>query len=164
MIDMESCIDYYATEIYIANTDWPSNNEALWRAKDEKGSGYLDGKWRWAFYDLNCAAPKDCATLDCVSRTVQYDDFFASLYENEEFAQKLEERLVYLAENNFYPDKVNRKIDEYEQLMADPIEKEYERFYGDNITIDEFYNVCEEVRDFFKLRYQYIMETYGDWT
>jgi hypothetical protein len=59
---------------------------------------------------------------------------------------------------------VNRKIDEYEQLMADPIEKEYERFYGDNITIDEFYNVCEEVRDFFELRYQYIMETYGNWT
>jgi hypothetical protein len=46
--------------------------------------------------------------------------------------------------------------------MADPIEKEYERFYGDNMTIDDFYSGCEEVRDFFELRYQYILDTYGE--
>jgi hypothetical protein len=44
-IDIENFIDYVITELYIANTDWPSHNIRFWHAK---GSYH---KWRWIVYD-----------------------------------------------------------------------------------------------------------------
>lgn len=46
-IDIDNLIDYYITEIYYGNTDWPDNNVKVWKKK-ESGS-----KWRWILYDLD---------------------------------------------------------------------------------------------------------------
>lgn len=67
LVDVDSFIDYYATEIYINNNDWwsgcnaktPNNNIMFWRVADpalevnEDGSvnPYADGKWRYMLYD-----------------------------------------------------------------------------------------------------------------
>ena len=37
LFDLESCIDYYATEIYIANHDWPRTNYSVWRTRQKGG-------------------------------------------------------------------------------------------------------------------------------
>ncbi|MFT3951579.1 MAG: CotH kinase family protein [Oscillospiraceae bacterium] len=51
-LDLDSFADYMATEIYIANEDWPGNNYALWRAREtDAANPYADGKWRMLFYD-----------------------------------------------------------------------------------------------------------------
>lgn len=42
-IDLNSFIDYQILELFLANTDWPSNNMRCWREDN--------GKWRWIFYD-----------------------------------------------------------------------------------------------------------------
>ena len=50
-IDVGNFIDHYVTQIFFANTDWPGNNIACWRARqatvvdDVEGAG--DGRWRW---------------------------------------------------------------------------------------------------------------------
>lgn len=46
MLDMESIIDYYCTEIYFNNKDWPTNNNKLWM----NGSF---GTWRQMLYDMD---------------------------------------------------------------------------------------------------------------
>ncbi len=46
MIDIESFINYFLTEIYYANTDWPNNNIKVWKLK-------TGGKWRWILYDTD---------------------------------------------------------------------------------------------------------------
>jgi len=46
MIDIESFINYYMTEIYYGNTDWPGNNIKVWKKK-------VAGKWRWILYDTD---------------------------------------------------------------------------------------------------------------
>ena len=53
MIDIQSYIDYYAFEIYVANCDSISNNYAMWRTRNVKSSPYYDGKWRWILYDTD---------------------------------------------------------------------------------------------------------------
>ncbi len=161
MIDMDSYIDYYATEIYIANTDWARSNVALWRTKTVSPGRYSDGRWRWILYDVNLSLAKTGVDWDGISWAMHNDPVFASLLDNEEFETALWERLVYLADNNFNPDRVNPLIDEYEAAMAMPVGNEYERFYGENKSIDQFYSGCEEVREFFALRYEYIKDTYG---
>ena len=161
MIDMDRYIDYYATEIYIANTDWARSNVALWRTKTMSSGRYSDGRWRWILYDVNLSLAKTSVEWDGISWAMHNDPVFASLLDNEEFETALWERLVYLADNNFNPDRINPLIDEYEAAMAMPVQNEYERFYGENKSIDQFYSGCEEVREFFALRYEYIKDTYG---
>ena len=46
MMDMENFMDYFLTEIYLRNTDWPHNNVKTWKKKD-------GGKWRWILYDTD---------------------------------------------------------------------------------------------------------------
>ena len=54
MVDIDSFIDYYATQIYIQrHEDWPSANYALWRTREDEGSEFGDGRWRWMLFDVN---------------------------------------------------------------------------------------------------------------
>ncbi len=46
-IDVNSFIDYMASQIYYANTDWPGNNVKAWRSRES------NGKWRWILYDTD---------------------------------------------------------------------------------------------------------------
>lgn len=46
-IDMDNYLDYMASQIYFANTDWPGWNLKYWRPK------HPGGKWRWMLYDLD---------------------------------------------------------------------------------------------------------------
>jgi len=45
-IDINNFIDYYISEIFFANYDWPANNVKCWRVKN-------NGRWRWVLYDLD---------------------------------------------------------------------------------------------------------------
>lgn len=162
-IDIESCLDYYALEIYIENTDWPNNNYAMWRTKNiSEGDAYFDAKWRWIFYDANSGMMLDNPQNDMIEYAAGKDEFFCSMMCNEEFRSSLEERLVHLANNTFSPDRVDEFIDEYEDTMRCPMAKDYQRYYGDNLDEEDFINGCERVRSFFRERHDYIIETYGD--
>ncbi|HEX9981561.1 MAG TPA: putative Ig domain-containing protein [Flavobacterium sp.] len=56
-MDPESFTDYYITNIYLDNSDWPGNNTMFWRkrtASYEPGAPYgHDGRWRWIFHDMD---------------------------------------------------------------------------------------------------------------
>ena len=48
-IDLDNFIDYWITESFYGNADWPMANIKYWRPKTE------DGKWRWILFDLDVA-------------------------------------------------------------------------------------------------------------
>jgi hypothetical protein len=53
-IDFENFIDYYITQIYVNNADWPGNNSKLWKYTGDDaspGQGVKDGKFRFLLYD-----------------------------------------------------------------------------------------------------------------
>ena len=56
-IDIDNYIDYNAMEIWCGNTDWPGNNQRVWRAVTPNTSAganaRLDGRWRWLLYDTD---------------------------------------------------------------------------------------------------------------
>jgi hypothetical protein len=56
LIDIENFIDYQISHIYIANTDWPGNNNHFWRVrtpyKPFAPYGH-DGRWRWLVFDTD---------------------------------------------------------------------------------------------------------------
>lgn len=55
--DVRNFAEYYASQIYFANIDWPGNNTDFWRhngTPEGRGSP-MDGRFRWMFYDLDFA-------------------------------------------------------------------------------------------------------------
>jgi hypothetical protein len=57
LIDYDNFIDYFASQIYFGNLDWPRNNIMYWRKTTD---GYVedapygqDGRWRWVLQDVD---------------------------------------------------------------------------------------------------------------
>ncbi|MFT4640062.1 MAG: hypothetical protein ACI8T1_003387, partial [Verrucomicrobiales bacterium] len=46
-IELDNFIEYIAAQIYLANFDWPGNNNKNWMPRTD------DGRWRWLMYDLD---------------------------------------------------------------------------------------------------------------
>ena len=156
LVDMESLIDYYATEIYIANCDWPFNNYELWRSRKGSGDGYGDGRWRWMLYDLDAIGCMDqwmaeSVTLDSVRDN---DIIFDSLSNNAEFRQEFSNKLRELGDGIFSSNQINPVIDSYVSLMYLPVEKETVRFARDEY--DAAITQGEYMKTFFERRRGFI--------
>lgn len=160
-VDIQSWIDYYAIELYIANTDWPTNNRSLWRVRRTTDQPDADGKWRWVMFDVNLSMNPERADDDFVGRTSKRDAIFGSLLDNKTFKAELYARLVDMAEDVFSPERVDAFVDEYAARMRHAMGNEYMRFMNDR-TEEDFVNSCEDIKTFFRMRHDYIMEAYGD--
>jgi hypothetical protein len=54
-IDIDSMIEFFATGLYIEDTDWPGNNDGVWRNFGDKieGNKFGDGRWRFIIFDFD---------------------------------------------------------------------------------------------------------------
>lgn len=56
-MDVRNFIAYQASQIYIANADWPHNNIRFWRKRTARFETNAppghDGRWRWAMFDTD---------------------------------------------------------------------------------------------------------------
>lgn len=155
MIDMQSCIDYYAFMIYIARSgDWPSMNYALWRVKKSEDSPYGDKKWRWMIYDLN--SPGSGANADSINYVMENDAMFKNLMTNDTFRTQLILRVEELSDTVFAFDIMNDKISEYQQFISEPMKENDRRFYGED-SLAAFDSEIELLRDFFAQRKKYLL-------
>ena len=62
-VDIENFITYFATQIYIVNTDWPQNNIKFWNS-------HTTG-WRWILYDTDFGFGQS-ATSSPSTNTLRY--------------------------------------------------------------------------------------------
>ena len=132
IIDVESFIDYYAAEIYMArNGDWPSANFALWRSSKVSQRPYEDGKWRWMLFDVNTSAlHSDLTEHDTLGYVMEECSLFYSLSQNETFKMMFADKLREMRDTILSFATVEAKLAEYEQLMGEPMEKHLQRFFG----------------------------------
>ena len=159
VIDISSFIDYFAVEGYIARSeDWPNQNFALWRSRNISNKKYEDGKWRWMLFDVNSSSMSyELISHDIIATLRSTSDLFDSLCENSEFKKLFSSRLIELSETVFEKEYVNQKIDEYVQLMNQPIEKHYQRFFG--TSNQKYYDGIQEIKTFFNQRKSYVFES-----
>lgn len=161
LLDIQSCIDYFAVEIYIANTDWPINNIALWRSRYKADTACSDCRWRWILYDVEQGMDAQWVRVNSLKSAANRDPLFASLMKNEGFAAAVREKLLTLAEGVFAPERVSAFIAEYKRDMAEAIEKKYQRFSHETMALEDFYAGCDSIDSFFRERREYIIEQYG---
>ena len=171
-VDVQSMADYYAAEIYIANTDWGLyHNYSLWRSRTNDGTPYGDGRWRWLLYDteyssgLYQSCPDRDVYYDIRSTAADYDTFsetikkdnglFVNALRNPAFRQMFAERMHDLAENTLSPERVNQLLEIRYQ--------EWSRWYPDfrerfGMSPDETpEQVYQNTKTFFENRARYIL-------
>lgn len=158
LIDIESFIDYFAVESYIARCgDWPKSNYALWRTENVGNRPYEDGKWRWMLFDVNSRSMKHSIyDMDYIEENRLESELFNSLCENNEFKCKFSNRIQELSDTIFDAESVNQKITEYVEIMDKPMEKHFQRFFG--TSNDLFHSGVEDIRAFFDDRKPYIAQ------
>lgn len=156
LIDIDSYIDYYAAQIYLARKgDWPGKNEAYWRTRKEEDRIYGDGRWRWMLYDVNSGG--FIADHDSLAPVIKDDKMFASLFQNEEFREKFARRILYIGNTIFSEERVDDFLDSYISVMKEPIMAQNRRFHNDPMETKFDKNV-EDVREFFRCRYDTVWD------
>lgn len=141
LFDMDSLLDYFATELYIANQDWHTGgNWACWRSRTvkEDGNKYNDGRWRFMLFDtefsMDFYAGAQDYRIDYLSNMVKLDPetFFAkmisSLLKNSEFKQRFVITMEKVANVCFEPGVASKRMDEYYKTYSPFISDRFKRF------------------------------------
>ena len=158
-IDIDSYIDYYATMILISRCgDWPVTNEEMWKTS-KKGSGnYEDGKWRWMLFDVNWGAMDvENAEFDSIEYTMNESPMFANLMQNDDFKNRLLDKIIELSNTVFSCERVKKEISNFRVLMDEPMKNNNLRFYGED-AYDDYLDHIADVDKFFLKRNTFISE------
>lgn len=132
-IDVYDMINYYASEIYMNNYDWPSGNLRIWKSTDR------DNKWRWIMYDLDAAFNgRGGFSYNTLNQSTTDSDgwpnhpgtslLFSSLLENPTFRDEFITRSAYIAHYHFAPDRVIDIIERIKLIVEPEMVFQYERW------------------------------------
>ena len=183
IIDIDSLIDHYAANIYLATFDWPNHTFGLWKNNGNKidGNIFSDGKWRFMTYDLDYTIGKTYADFGGVEG-YQYDMFkhmdkgkrtaptnlFVALLKNDEFKTKFINVFQEYANNIMSLDKANVLIQEFYGQVTDLIGYSQSRWWGyfggsrlENIAYarNNYQNtILPQMKKFFEERAKYALE------
>lgn len=131
-IDLDNFIDQHIAQIYFANTDYPGNNNSLWRSRSE------EGKWRWLFYDCDACMmrPHYNHLVDNVVSDINLRDkpewsmiIFRSLMQNKGFVDRFTARFRTLTNTTFSTGKVIDAINRFEETYAPLIPEHMHRWH-----------------------------------
>jgi hypothetical protein len=120
-VDLDHMLDYFASQIYFANFDFPDNNYRMWRSKSE------DGKWRWFFYD--CEACMYFPDNNNLTEYISFDELpdsspewstivFKEMLKIPQIRQQFKSRIYALLHTTFNARNVLSKIEEFETTIA----------------------------------------------
>lgn len=154
VMDIDSMTDYYALEIYIgAQNDWPTRNVALWRSKDDKGSGAEDGKWRYMLFDLNQETMNlSHMDVDNIALALESDAIFAAAFENKDFKNLFFDKLKDLEKGACSPENAEKEISKIVDSSASHMALWYERFYNGAVGEEYYQERVERTREYFRRR------------
>ena len=123
IMEVQSMADYFAAEIYMANTDWWDwQNTTLWRSMTvETDNQYADGRWRFIMFDTEYSSslfrkPENSWDFDNLKRTIDSRPLFAAALQNSEFRTLFKESMYKIAYTYLTPDIVNSTLDEWAAL------------------------------------------------
>ncbi|MCK9523412.1 MAG: CotH kinase family protein [Proteobacteria bacterium] len=150
LFDIDNFIDYWATEIYLFNQDWPHRNFRLWRTRNiEEGNPFGDTKWRWQFFDLDCTLgfKENGSTryqgrdaFETIYETPYKNDhghvkLFKALLENTNFKNSFLTALMDLYNVNFHPDNYGPILDTFVQKYRPlAIYDHFDRWHGRSLS------------------------------
>lgn len=180
-IDINEYINYHATQIYVANYDWPANNVGIWRSRD-------GGKFRWLLYDLDLSSAfgfftPSFADYDAISHATntigdswpngsQSTLLLRRLLVNQSFRNEFVQRYCTIAQTIFQPERTEHYIDSLKQRIQPEMNSVMNKFNnapaswqmwfsnpaGGNFT--EWNNNINDFKNFFSNRLSFTLENF----
>jgi hypothetical protein len=139
-MDTDNFIDYFVTNIFAQNDDWPGNNIVYWR---KRTTGFVanapyghDGRWRWAIHDMDSTLdePDHDSLADATSTTGTSPNppwstlILRKLLENNTFKNDFINRFADLMNTNFLSSRVIAKQNEIAAIIAPEMPDQYFRW------------------------------------
>ena len=161
MVDEDSIIDYFATEVWINNKwDWPGKNWSMWKSTvTDETNPYADGKWRFMVYDVEFGgisgsddkrgnAIKDSKLLqtgtadpDSVNHDKPHVRCFALMMTNEAFREKFIARLESFSTGMFEYNRAIERADLFQGVYQPILQQFFDRFpTNSGMTADKAVN------------------------
>ena len=154
LLDIKNYTDYFMSEIYYKNQDWPNNNIKYWRPKT------ADGKWRYIMFDTD-------AGLGMAGST-SYNELHRILHGNIQWTynhkilRKLLQYDVYknyfinryadLLNTKFTPQHMSSIIDSTVSLLESDMPRHFAKWGG---SMNEWYAEINKINNFVDLRCNY---------
>ena len=138
-LDPVNFTDYYITEIFIDNIDWPHNNNEYWRKRvqyDSTAQYGHDGRWRWVIKDLDLSfgdSENNGVSNNSLSKLTTIGDdelfnnstlIFRKLLENEAYKKYFINRFADLMNTTFLSERLRELINR----LSSEIEPEIQEF------------------------------------
>lgn len=152
MMDVDNFINYFMTQIFYGNTDWPHNNLKTWKKKE-------NGKWRWLLFDtdfgFNHVHSVDYNTLSYVhySGATCAKMFNRLITNNKNFQDKFIDRSSIHLSSTFQPERTIHIMDS----IAGKIENQIVRHKNRWGHAQDFHNHINSMKNFAKQRPGYML-------
>lgn len=163
MVDEDSIIDYFATEVWINNKwDWPGKNWSMWKSTvTDEANPYADGKWRFMVYDVEFggisgvsdrtenaieeARLLQTGTAQKSNTNKNYDKphvrCFALMMTNETFREKFIARMESFSGGMFAYDRAIKNADLFQGVYQPILQQFFDRFpTGSGASADQAIN------------------------
>ena len=144
-LDEDNFKDYFISNIYFQNVDWPGNNIIYWRKKTqnfEPNAPYgHDGRWRWAIHDMDSSFGISSGDISLNSLTLATAEngpdwpnpewstlILRRLLENNHFKNDFINRFADLMNTYFKTDRVVAKINAMKTVLQPEMPKQFERW------------------------------------
>ncbi|PKK93503.1 MAG: hypothetical protein CVV61_04350 [Tenericutes bacterium HGW-Tenericutes-6] len=157
-MDIDNFIDYYISELYMANVDWPQNNIIYWRKNvsyNEDAPYGHDGRWRWIVYDLDASFGASWGgyypEIDIFERLTgdswKTGKLFYALMANDLFKGKFIHRFHTLLNTVFEENHVLEQVESMIDLYAPEMEEHIAR-YGYPSSYQNWLFYVNRMKDF----------------
>ena len=144
-LDPDSFSDYYISNIYLQNGDWPGTNIEFWR---KRTNGYIpnapygnDGRWRWAIHDMDGTfgiyyndVTYNTLELATASDGPEYPNpawstlILRKLLENTSYKNEFINRFADLMNTTFLPSRIISMMDEMKAVIYPTIPEHISRW------------------------------------
>ncbi|MEL7220673.1 MAG: CotH kinase family protein [Bacteroidota bacterium] len=155
-IDIDNFIDYFFTEIYFNNPDWPGNNSKMWR------SAAYDNKFRWLFYDIDGGMDENRIDENLLAKIVGgasaggedhwSNALIRTLIKNETFREQFISRGKYLLQETFSPEVLAPLVQQMTAEYEAEMDEHFGRWQGWLSTATWRDNISTHIRQFIFLR------------
>ena len=137
MIDIQSFIEYYASMLYLNDSDWLNYNARCYRSVKTGPGKNEDGKWRWGVWDVETTMYDASANTFHEGNMLSWEDdaLAQALMEHEEFRKQFVITYMDLYNNIWQEDRILPIVSELESNITQSYAMYIERFWeGENIN------------------------------
>lgn len=154
LLDIKNYTDYFMTEMYYKNQDWPNNNIKYWRPKTE------NGKWRYIMFDLDAGLGMAGSTSYNELNRILHGNIqwtynhkiLRKLLQYNNYKKYFINRYADLLNTKFTPEHLNSKIDSIVNILDNEMPRHFEKWGS---SMNSWYYEINKITNFVSFRGNY---------